>query len=124
MGAVISSNASKIASVLICALMLAACGLGSKERVWHEQVRLSDGRVVEVERRERYRSSSEWGGPGDFQRLSTELRMTLAPGQELPVLKIGDGKVSEVPIIMDVVDGSAQQFFAVTILDHEDQIKA
>jgi len=112
-----------IALTFTMAMTVLSCGLGSKERSWQEDVQLSDGRIVQVERRERYRTGGEWGGPGDLQRESTELRVSLAPGKELPVLKIGDGKTSEVPIILDVVDASAQQYFAITILDHQHQAR-
>ncbi|MEJ0038725.1 MAG: hypothetical protein WDO68_22060 [Gammaproteobacteria bacterium] len=108
----------------VSTLMLLSCGLRSQERSWQEEVRLSDGQIVRAERRERYRTGSEIGGTGgDMQRESAELRVTLASGHQLPVLKIGDGKNSELLMVFDVAQESGPEYFAVTMVDHEYQVK-
>jgi hypothetical protein len=82
-------------------------------------VRLSSGEVIQIERRERYRLPAEVlslrdvSGAGDLHREESELRLLSSSAGQLPVLKMGDGSASEVPLIFDV-DVADGNYFAIT----------
>lgn len=110
--------------LLVATATLASCGSHwPNERTWKEEVRLSDGRVIQVERHERYRVLSELGGLSTLITESSELSVLPTPGEGLPLLKTGDGGMWEVPLIVDV-DATTGTYFAITIVEREYDAKA
>jgi hypothetical protein len=95
---------------LVVALLACSCSRFPTELTWTEEVRLSDGRIVQVERHEKYRVLSELGGLTNVSRERSDLRVQLGD-QQLPPLT-----TAEMPLIIDV-DPNSGTYFAITVVN-------
>ena len=73
MRSVMSEKYSRLTSLLVAVLVLGACG--EVDTKWQEQVDLSEGKLILVERTAKGRSDREIGGPGGWE--PTEMTLTI-----------------------------------------------
>jgi hypothetical protein len=104
--------------ILIVGAYLVACGAGSEK--WKEEVQLSDGRVVVVEREKLYEGGGdEWAANRSLSKPNADrIRFTLdISGQpiEWRTRKISPQTWPETPLVFDIESGKPTVFTLVAI---------
>lgn len=98
-------TARKACSVVLCVAVL--CGCGQKRR-WTEDVQLSDGRSVRVERAQDWERSEAIGESKAYNTSRVQLTLRTESGEPHGVWT----SVEEAPIVLDF-DAATQEFFLI-----------
>jgi len=96
-------------------LLLSACGSKSKlpaELSWSEEVRLTSGEIILVDRREHYHTTRELAGYGELRVDSSDIVIHPA-GNNAPLPTV---TVAEFPIVADY-DALLAQWYVITLVD-------
>jgi hypothetical protein len=117
----------KLWLLLLANALLACGGSDSGKSSWQEQVQLSDGRIVVVERQLQYHDTRELGGLAERIADRTILRFKLGDKEVLPDLTAGipapedsnprARSTGELPLIFDV-DAESHTYFVITIVNN------
>lgn len=99
-----------IAGSVAC-ITLVACA-PTEESAWREEVELSDGRTITVERRNVWQEVQAWGQSKQYATRSAELRLPAQPGAGSPPPWRGKG---EFLVLLDF-DTTASEFVLVTLV--------
>jgi hypothetical protein len=110
-------------TTVTCALLLLLSACGSKklpsELSWTEEVRLTSGEIILVDRRERYHTTSELAGYGELRVDSSDIVIRPAGNNApLPTVTVG-----EFPIVADY-DPLLAQWYVITLVDICEDAKA
>ena len=98
-----------IGMALILGVSLTACGAGSEK--WKEEVQLSDGKVIVVERAVLYESGGgEWASNPSGSKPKTycihfEYPITTEKMVKWCSIKVDDGRWPEIPLVLDIKAG-------------------